>query len=185
MRKSVILECVLFLVVSTSGNGEMMATPLRACRTPTARHLFIPPKVFTGTPSAMLWSSERLLGFVNHILPEAGCIHHVLIARGDSPLNQTGNGQTDTAASLTMGITLTGVKKDSATKRARAFNCSRGVSWCHRQGEGERREWHTNSFISEISLSTSSINWMIKSTSLCFSISSVWKFVIKNEMSYP
>lgn len=26
---------------------------------------------------------------------------------------------------------------------------------------------------------------MMKSTSLCFSISSVWKFVIKNEMSYP
>lgn len=43
----------------------------------------------------------------------------------------------------------------------------------------------TNSFISEISLSTSSINWMMKSTSLCFNISSVWKFVIKNEMSYP
>jgi len=44
-------------------------------------------------------------------------------------------------------------------------------------------ERHTNSFISEISLSTSSINWMIKSTSLCFSISSVWKLVIRNEMS--
>ena len=41
----------------------------------------------------------------------------------------------------------------------------------------------TNSFISEISLSTSSINCMMKSTSLCFNISSVWKLVIKNEMS--
>lgn len=44
---------------------------------------------------------------------------------------------------------------------------------------------HTKSFISEISLSTSSMNWMIKSTSLCLSISSVWKFVIKKEISYP
>ena len=43
----------------------------------------------------------------------------------------------------------------------------------------------TNSFISEISLSTSSMNWMMKSTSLCFNISSVWKFVIRKEMSYP
>lgn len=59
---------------------------------------------------------------------------------------------------------LTGVRKLSATKRARAFR---------------------KSFISEISLSTSSMNCMIKSTSLCFNISSVWKFVIKKEMSYP
>lgn len=43
----------------------------------------------------------------------------------------------------------------------------------------------TNSFISEISLSTSSMNWIMKSTSLCFNISSVWKFVIRKEMSYP
>lgn len=45
--------------------------------------------------------------------------------------------------------------------------------------------WHdlTKSFISEISLSTSSMNCIMKSTSLCFSISSVWKFVIKKEIS--
>lgn len=43
----------------------------------------------------------------------------------------------------------------------------------------------TKSFISEISLSTSSINWIIKSTSLCFNMASVWKFVIRNEISYP
>ena len=43
----------------------------------------------------------------------------------------------------------------------------------------------TNSFISEISLSTSSMNCMMKSTNLCLSISSVWKFVMRNEMSYP
>jgi hypothetical protein len=43
----------------------------------------------------------------------------------------------------------------------------------------------TKSFISEISLSTSSMNCMMKSTSLCFNISSVWKFVIKKEISYP
>lgn len=55
-----------------------------------------------------------------------------------------------------------GVRKDSATKRALAFR---------------------KSFISEISLSTSSMNWIIKSTSLCFSISSVWALVIRNEMS--
>ena len=47
------------------------------------------------------------------------------------------------------------------------------------------RNWLTNSFISEISLSTSSMNWMMKSTSLCFSISSVWTFVMRNEMSKP
>lgn len=41
----------------------------------------------------------------------------------------------------------------------------------------------TKSFISEISLSTSSMNWMMKSTNLCFSISSVWKLVIRKEMS--
>lgn len=44
---------------------------------------------------------------------------------------------------------------------------------------------HTKSFISEISLSTSSMNCIIKSTNLCFNISSVWKFVIKKEISYP
>lgn len=41
----------------------------------------------------------------------------------------------------------------------------------------------TNNFISEISLSTSSINCIMKSTSLCFSISSVWKLVTRKEMS--
>lgn len=73
----------------------------------------------------------------------------------------------------------TGVKKDSATNLARAFK---------------------NSFISLISLSTSSINCMMKSTSLCFNIlhelghlpttesnthSSVWKFVIRKDISKP
>lgn len=43
----------------------------------------------------------------------------------------------------------------------------------------------TKSFISDISLSTSSMNCIMKSTNLCFNISSVWKFVIKNEISYP
>ena len=42
---------------------------------------------------------------------------------------------------------------------------------------------HTKSFISEISLSTSSINWIMKSTSLCLSISSTFRFVIRNEIS--
>lgn len=56
----------------------------------------------------------------------------------------------------------TGVKKDSATNLALAFR---------------------NSFISEISLSTSSINCIMKSTSLCFSISSVCVLVIKKEIS--
>ena len=49
----------------------------------------------------------------------------------------------------------------------------------------ERWGRRTKSFISDISLSTSSMNCIMKSTSLCFSISSVWKFVIKNEISYP
>lgn len=34
-------------------------------------------------------------------------------------------------------------------------------------------------------MSTSSINSIMKSTSLCFSMSSVWKFVIRKEISYP
>lgn len=29
------------------------------------------------------------------------------------------------------------------------------------------------------------MNCMMKSTNLCFNISSVWKFVIRKEMSYP
>jgi len=29
------------------------------------------------------------------------------------------------------------------------------------------------------------MNWMMKSTSLCLSISSVWVFVMRNEISYP
>lgn len=40
-----------------------------------------------------------------------------------------------------------------------------------------------NNFISLISLSTSSMNSMIKSTNLSFNICSVWKLVIKNEIS--
>lgn len=74
----------------------------------------------------------------------------------------------------------TGVKNDSATNRARAFNCDM-VSIC----TTNRCDIRTKSFISEISLSTSSKNWMINSTNWCFSSCSVWKFVIRNEMSYP
>lgn len=70
-----------------------------------------------------------------------------------------------------------GVKKDSATNRAREFSCIR-QSRASKSARG-----CTKSFISEISLSTSSMNWMMKSTSLCLSISSVWKLVIKKEMS--
>lgn len=39
------------------------------------------------------------------------------------------------------------------------------------------------SFIELISLSTSSMNWMIKSTSLCLYMASVWKFVIRKLIS--
>jgi hypothetical protein len=51
--------------------------------------------------------------------------------------------------------------------------------------ENERGAELTKSFISDISLSTSSMNWMMKSTNLCLSISSVWVFVIRKEISYP
>ena len=63
----------------------------------------------------------------------------------------------------------TGVRNDSATNRALAFN------WFS-QHRGEINQWsrvRTKSFISDISLSTSSMNCMMKSTSLCLSISSV------------
>lgn len=43
----------------------------------------------------------------------------------------------------------------------------------------------TDSFISLISLSISSMKWMTKSTSLCLYICSVWKLVIKKLISYP
>ena len=43
----------------------------------------------------------------------------------------------------------------------------------------------TDNFISEISLSISSMKWMTKSTSLWRNISSVWKLVIRKLMSYP
>jgi len=84
---------------------------------------------------------------------------------------------------------LTGVRKDSATNRALAFSClnvsikrphSRQVGTLN---GGYRNGEHTKSFISDISLSTSSMNCMMKSTSLCFNISSVWKLVIRNEIS--
>jgi hypothetical protein len=65
-------------------------------------------------------------------------------------------GQMGVDAGLEMRLGPTGVRNDSATKRARAFNyCQRCVS----SGRTQHAEgWHTNSFISEISLSTSSIN---------------------------
>lgn len=44
-------------------------------------------------------------------------------------------------------------------------------------------EQHTKSFISDISLSTSSMNCIMKSTNLCFSISSVCVFVIRKDIS--
>lgn len=92
----------------------------------------------------------------------------------------------------------TGVKKDSATNRARAFNCELLASDTAIPTSQARVD-HTKSFISEISLSTSSIlfnnvsirshqatkrqwgkkegnrtdNWSTKSTSLCFNIDSV------------
>lgn len=43
----------------------------------------------------------------------------------------------------------------------------------------------TDSFISLISLSISSMKWMTKSTSLCLYICSVWKLVIRKLISYP
>lgn len=43
----------------------------------------------------------------------------------------------------------------------------------------------TDSFISLISLSISSMKWMTKSTNLCLYICSVWKLVIKKLISYP
>ena len=43
----------------------------------------------------------------------------------------------------------------------------------------------THNFISEISLSISSMKWITKSISLWRYISSVWKLVIKKLMSYP
>ena len=43
----------------------------------------------------------------------------------------------------------------------------------------------TESFISEISLSISSMKWITKSTSLCLNISSVWKLVMRKLISYP
>jgi hypothetical protein len=76
---------------------------------------------------------------------------------------------------------LTGVKKDSATNLALAFNWNGMDQYQDMEAQGLRNL--TKSFISDISLSTSSMNWMIKSTSLCFNISSVWKLVIRKEIS--
>ena len=59
------------------------------------------------------------------------------------------------------------------------------MRWERNKGILKTKVRRTKSFISEISLSTSSMNWIIKSTSLCFNIASVWKLVIRNEMSYP
>ena len=84
---------------------------------------------------------------------------------------------------------LTGVKNDSATNLALAFNYI--VVSVHSQtddplGRNLKQAYSlTNSFISDISLSTSSMNCIMKSTSLCFNISSVCTFVIRKEMSYP
>jgi hypothetical protein len=77
---------------------------------------------------------------------------------------------------------LTGIRNDSATNLARAFNCGDRSVWA--KDNRKIRKWErTKSFISDISLSTSSMNSMIKSTNLCFNMSSVWKFVIRNEIS--
>lgn len=43
----------------------------------------------------------------------------------------------------------------------------------------------TDSFISLISLSISSMKWITKSTNLCLYICSVWKLVMRKLMSYP
>lgn len=59
---------------------------------------------------------------------------------------------------------LTFLRNSSATMRARAL---------------------TDSFISLISLSISSMKWITKSTNLCLYICSVWKLVIRKLMSYP
>lgn len=80
-----------------------------------------------------------------------------------------------------LNVCLTGVRKDSATNLALAFS----YSYVSTRGQlgGDVQYKHTNSFISEISLSTSSMNSIMKSTSLCFNSSSAWKLVIKKEMS--
>lgn len=52
---------------------------------------------------------------------------------------------------------ITGVKKDSATKRARAFNCGKLVHGSNQQLGSISGPPLTNNFISEISLSTSSM----------------------------
>ena len=76
----------------------------------------------------------------------------------------------------------TGVRNDSATNLARAFSYPDGQNCASKRERRylggrlivyEGKGVHTKSFISDISLSTSSMNCMMKSTSLCFSISSV------------
>ena len=77
-------------------------------------------------------------------------------------------------------------------ERERERESARAGGWL--QGERVHQKAERNSsetvrarqltiiFISLISLSMSSINWMIKSTSLCLYIASVWKFVTRKLM---
>src|SRR3989338_7023181 len=64
-----------------------------------------------------------------------------------------------------------------AQKLSNQANCDRNSV------EHTRARADTESFISEISLSMSCRNWMIKSTSLCLYMVSVWKFVTRKLMS--
>jgi hypothetical protein len=82
-------------------------------------------------------------------------------------------------------VSETGPSRDAMTDLA-----ATGAAGGHRRRARRRRTSAviraralSESFISEISLSTSSMNWMIKSTSLCLSIVSAWALVMRNEMS--
>jgi len=102
---------------------------------------------------------------------------HLSIHRGQSiELDQI----ISVALELGRNVARTGVKNDSATNLARAlsFLNSQHVAPFVQQGTKTENEVGkpgvpTKSFISDISLSTSSMNCIMKSTNLCFSISSV------------
>lgn len=85
---------------------------------------------------------------------------------GDDAVRTAEEGKFDTGrrSEIKRRELLTFFRNSSATMRALAF---------------------TDSFISLISLSISSMKWMTKSTSLCLYICSVWKLVIRKLISYP
>lgn len=155
------------IVMESSGPARSMSRHFVSARNAVCNAM--KPRATQGSRKASCLS-PKLNGYIMSSLPgEASSLSQTRCMSDQTP--RLGWGSTALPVSRT-------ILPQSAPAHSTGSRMSAWGTWC--SGSAGCR---TNNFISEISLSTSSMNSMMKSTSLCLSISSVWKLVIRKEMS--